>query len=137
MEQTNKLWESDLKLYGNNNFIVHSFCYLASFFKRRAFPCNHRATFTAKHKVLQIVLTLLYKICRIKKRIQQMKNRKFLPRSVDALSSVFPPQFFFGLARLTSPIRSGYSRLNSSWEKFRLSRAAIKTLVPFFRYTLP
>ena len=68
MEQTNKLWESDLKLYGNNNFIVHSFCYLASFFKRRAFPCNHRATFTAKHKVLQIVLTLLYKICRLKKK---------------------------------------------------------------------
>ena len=95
MEQTNKLWESDLKLYGNNNFIAHSFCYLASFFKRRAFPCNHRATFTAKHKVLQIVLTSLYKICRLKKRIQQMKNRKFLPRSVDALSSVFPPKFFF------------------------------------------
>ena len=40
MEQTNKLWESDLKLYGNNNFIVHSFCYLASFFKSLQSSCN-------------------------------------------------------------------------------------------------
>ena len=137
MEQTNKLWESDLKRYGNDNFIVHSFCYLASFFKRRAFPCNHRATFTAKHKVLQIVLTLLYKICRLKKKDPTNEEPQIFTTFSRRTIINFPPQFFFELARLTSPIRSGYSRLNSSWEKFRLSRAAIKTLVPFFRYTLP
>ena len=44
---------------------------------------------------------------------------------------------FFGLVRLILPIRSGHSRLNSSWQKFQSSRAAIETPVPFFRYTLP